>query len=494
MSTQTAGTIAAEHVSKEELERILAVQREAFLREGPPSAEVRRNRIDRLMLAILEAADPLAEALEQDYGRRPVALSKMFDVLSWLSDAKVNRENLDEWMKPVVLEGPPPAFIEQKPKGVVGVMGAWNFPISLTIHPAFAALAAGNRVMMKFPENHPRTGRVLAQAVAKYFAEDEVAVLLGCLETAKEFSTLPLDHIVLTGSPAVGKAVASAAAKNLVPVTLELGGKNPVVLGRDANLEQSAERLAIARAMNGGQVCSCPEYVFVPRANFDTFKTKLEEEFRKLFPTFLDNPAAVAIVNDRNYDRITALIDDATAKGATKLQVVAADEAKSLPSQDKRLIPPTILTDVPAEAKINDEEVFGPVISLFPYDDISEAIDYIQHRPAALCAYYYGEDGDDFQAFVRGTTSGGVTRNDCFAHQTVPGAPFGGVGQSGYGAYHGKAGFDELTHRRTVAAPEGGRSFAEGSTGQPVLNPEVEAGVDQLIAGEVADLQGRLGL
>ena len=494
MSTQTAETVVAEHVSKTELERLLAVQRAAFVREGPPSAEVRRNRIDRLMAAVLEAAAPLAEALEQDYGRRPVTLSKMFDVLSWLEDAKVNRENLEEWMKPVTLAGPPPAFIEQKPKGVVGVMGAWNFPISLTVHPAFAALAAGNRVIMKVPENHPRTGKVLAAAVAKYFPEEEVAVVLGDLQTAIDFSTLQLDHIVLTGSPAVGKAVASAAGKNLVPVTLELGGKNPVVLGRDANLHQAAERLAIARTMNSGQVCSCPEYVFVPREQFDSFKRLLEHEMRELFPTTLDNPAVVAIINERNYARVTNLIDDATAKGAKKVQVVPEDEARSLPSAEKRIIPPTILTDVPADALINDEEVFGPVISLYPYDDIAEAIAFIQHRPAALCAYYFGGDGPDFQAFLRGTTSGGVTRNDCFAHQTVPGAPFGGVGQSGYGAYHGKAGFDELTHRRTVAAPEGERSFAEGSTGQPVLNPAVEAGLDQYIAGELAEVRSRLAL
>ncbi|MEV0692541.1 aldehyde dehydrogenase family protein [Streptomyces sp. NPDC050388] len=493
MSEQNSGTVTAEHVDKKELERVLALQREAFLAEGTPSAEVRRDRIDRLMLAVLEAADPLAEALQEDYGRRPTALSKMFDVLSWLEDVKVNRECLEEWMKPVVLDGPPPAFIEQKPKGVVGVIGAWNFPVSLTVHPAFAALAAGNRVIMKFPENHPRTGRVLAQAVAKYFAEDEVAVVLGDLETARDFSSLPLDHIVLTGSPAVGKAVAGAASANLVPVTLELGGKNPVVLGRDADLDRAAERLALARVMNSGQVCSCPEYVFVPRAHLDTFRTKLEAEFRLLFPTFLENPAAVAIINDRNYERITALIDDATARGATKLQVVAPDEAAHLPSPGKRLIPPTILTDVPADAKINDEEVFGPVISLFPYDDISEAIRYIQVRPAALCAYYYGEDGADFRAFVQGTTSGGVTRNDCFAHQTVPGAPFGGVGHSGYGAYHGKAGFDEFTHRRTVAAPEGDRPFAAGSTGEAVLHPDVEAGLDQFVASEVAALRSRLG-
>ena len=484
----------AEHVSREELERIVAVQRGAFLRDGPPSAQTRRHRIDRLMLAVLDAADDLAQALAQDYGTRPTGLTKLFDILAWVGDAKETRDNLGEWMKSVPLDGPVPAVVEQKPKGVVGVMGAWNFPVTLTVQPAFAALGAGNRVIMKFPEFHPRTGKVFGDAVDKYFGEDEVAVVVGDLHTARAFSELPLDHLVLTGSPAVGRAVATAAGKNLVPLTLELGGKNPVVVGSDADLDLAAHRVALGRMMNSGQVCLCPDYVFVPRDRHDVFVSKLEEAFRQAFPTYLGNPGAVSIVNERNYDRIVALIDDAVSKGAKKKQVVDPQEADLLPSRERRLIPPTILTDVPPHAGISGEEIFGPVIAVYPYDDLAEVISYVNDRPAPLGAYWYGEDGDDFRTFLHRTNSGGVTRNDIFAHQAVAGAPFGGVGGSGYGAYHGKVGFDEFTHRRTVASPLDERSFAEGTTGAAVAAAEVEAGIDQAIAAEIADIKGRLDM
>ncbi|KAF0957697.1 aldehyde dehydrogenase family protein [Rhodococcus sp. T7] len=493
MTIAASHDAATEHISREELQRMVAAQRAAFLREGPPSAETRRRRIDRLMLAVLEAADDLAEALNQDYGTRPVGLTKLFDLMAWVGDAKETRDNLEKWMRSIPLDGPVPAVIDQKPKGVVGVMGAWNFPITLTIQPAFAALGAGNRVIMKFPEFHRRTGKVFRDAVARYFGEDEVAVVVGDLRTAQAFSELQLDHLVLTGSPAVGRAVAAAAGKNLVPLTLELGGKNPVVVADDVDLDLAAHRVAIGRMMNSGQVCLCPDYVFVPRGQHDLFVAKLEGAFRRAFPSYLDNPGVVSIVNGRNYDRIVALIDDAVAKGATKVQIATPTEADQLPSRESRLIPPTILVDVPENATISSEEIFGPVIAVYPYDDVAEVVSYINARPTPLGAYWYGEDTDDFRNFLHRTNSGGVTRNDTFAHQAVAGAPFGGVGGSGYGAYHGKVGFDEFTHRRTVASPVDERSFVDGTIGAVVGSSEVEAGIDQAIAAEIADIRGRLG-
>lgn len=482
--------LTAEPVSREELQRILAVQRVAFLKEGSPTAEVRRNRIDRLSLAILEYADELAEALNLDYGQRPAALTKSFDVLSWVPDAEDLRENLEEWMKPVQLSG---GFIQQKPLGVIGVIGAWNFPLDLTIQPALAALAAGNRVFIKFPDFHVRTGKVLAEAVSRYFGEDEVAVVTGDLQTAQAFSDLEFDKIIFTGSPAIGKVVATAAARNLVPVILELGGKNPVVVARDADLDLAARRVAATRVLNGGQICLCPDYVFVPREHADEFIKKVSDAFMALYPDYLNNPGVVSIVNDRNYDRVVGLIDDAVAKGARKIEVANPDEADALPSRAGRRIAPTLLLDVPESAKISSEEVFGPVLSVYRYDDIHEVIEYVNTRPSPLAAYWYGGDSDEFRLFLDHTTSGGVTRNDGLIHAFLQGAGFGGVGNSGTGAYHGKAGFDEFTHRRTVAVADESKGVSDGLIGRILVSDELVGAVDMGVSASIANIKARLG-
>lgn len=483
-------SLTAEPVSREELERILAVQRAAFLKEGFASAEVRRNRIDRLSLAVLEYADELADALNLDYGQRPSALTKSFDMLSWIPDAQDLRENLEEWMRPVQLQG---GFIQQKPLGVIGVIGAWNFPLDLTIQPALAALAAGNRVFIKFPDFHVRTGKVLAEAVSRYFGEDEVAVVTGDLQTAQAFSELQFDKIIFTGSPAIGKTVAVAAARNLVPVTLELGGKNPVVIAHDADLDLAAKRVADTRVLNGGQICLCPDYVFVPREHADEFIGKVLAEFMALYPDYLSNPGAVSIVNDRNYDRVVGLIDDAVAKGARKIEAVNPDEASALPSRAGRRIAPTLLLDVPEPAKISSEEIFGPVLSVYLYDDVDEVINYVNTRPSPLAAYWYGGDSEEFRLFLDHTTSGGVTRNDGLIHAFLPGAGFGGIGNSGTGAYHGKAGFDEFTHHRTVAVGDEGKGISDGQIGRVLISNELITGVDQAISATIADIKSRLG-
>lgn len=403
MTNVLSDVLTAEPVSRAELDRLVFLQRAAFLKEGSPSAEVRRGRIDRLVLAVLEHADELATALDLDYGQRPTALTKAFDELIFVAPAQELRENLEEWMKPIEVPG---GFIQQKPLGVVGVIGAWNFPFELTIHPALDALAAGNRVIIKFPDFHVRTGKILAQAVSEYLAEDEVAVVTGDLDTARAFSDLPLDHIIFTGSPAIGKMVAEAAGRNLVPVTLELGGKNPVVVARDADFDLAAHRVAGTRVLNGGQICLCPDYAFVPRERGDEFVSKVMSEFRTLFPDYLNNPGAVSIVNDRNFDRVVGLIDDAVAKGATKLQAVNDAEAVELPSKDGRRIPPTVLLDVPESATIAGEEIFGPVLPVYLYDEIDEVVTYVNSRPSPLGAYWYGGDSAEFHRFLNFTTSG----------------------------------------------------------------------------------------
>ncbi|MEU2913934.1 aldehyde dehydrogenase family protein [Streptomyces massasporeus] len=479
---------APTHVDRKELDRLVALQRAAFRAEGDPSADVRRHRVDRLLLAVLDAADEIADALAEDYGRRPATLTKATELLVLIEEARHLRDGLGEWMKPTPVDGPVPAFVQHKPLGVVGVVTAWNFPVGLAVHPALDALAAGNRVIMKFTDLHLRTGEVFARAVAKYLREDEVAVVCGDVETAREFSDLHLDKIIFTGSSAVGKLVAAAAGANLVPVTLELGGKNPVVVAPDADLQLAAHRIATTRMLNGGQVCLCPDYVFVPRSAAEEFTAALQAELAGLFPTYTDNPAAVPLVNARNFDRVLGLIEDAVEKGARRITPIAEE-----PSRVGLLIPPTLLLDVPAEAQIEREEVFGPVLTIHVYDDVAEPISYIADRPSPLAAYWYGEDGDDFRRFLQRTTSGGVTRNDGLLHHSVD-APFGGVGNSGTGAYSGKAGFDEFSHRRPVAAQQGPSGTTDSIVGAPLLDPAVKFGIDQAISGAAADIRARLGL
>lgn len=479
-----APTAPTTGVDRTELERILGVQRAAHLAEGSPSAEVRRDRINRLLLALLENADELAASLDAEYGHRPTGLTKALDILPSLQFSQETLEGIEEWMQPDKVPG---GYIQKKPLGVVGVIGAWNFPFELTLHPAIDALAAGNRVMVKFPDFHPKTGELLAKVIASRLDESEIAIVVGDLDTAQEFSQLAFDHIVFTGSPRIGSIVAEIAGRNLIPTTLELGGKNPVVVSRDADLALAAHRIAGTRMLNGGQICLCPDYVFVPRERVEEFTAALLQEIATAFPDYMSGDGVVSIVNDRNFDRVCGLIDDAVVHGARRLTPDGADQA---PSAEKRLIPPTILLDVPESAAISREEIFGPVLPIYVYDDLDEVIRYINDRPSPLGAYWYGPEGAELDRFLDRTTSGGVTVNDGISHAFLGGAPFGGVGNSGTGAYHGKSGFDRLTHQRTVMIAPAEQGISDGLIGPGLESPQfaefvngaIQQGIDALRA------------
>jgi coniferyl-aldehyde dehydrogenase len=472
-------------VAQNELGRILQIQRASYLAEGTPSAAVRRDRIQRMLLAVLENADELASILGEEYGHRPAALTKALDILPLLQLAQETLGGLEEWMKPDVVTG---GYVQKKPLGVVGVIGPWNFPLELALHPAMDALAAGNRVMIKFTDFHPRTGEALARSIATRLDESEVAVVVGDLDTAQAFSELAFDHIVFTGSPRVGAIVAEIAGRNLVPTTLELGGKNPVIVSRDADFALAAHRVATTRLANGGQICLCPDYVFVPRERLDEFANALVTEFGAALPSNSSDGGTVSIVNDRNFDRVCGLIDDAVAKGARKLVADAAD----VPVKESRLIPPTVLLDVPESATVSSEEIFGPVISVYAYDDLDEVVEYINDRPSPLGSYWFGPEGSELDRFLDRTTSGGVTVNDGIAHVFLGGAPFGGVGNSGTGAYHGKPGFDRLSHHRTVAVSSEEQGLTDGLVGPGLESAEFIGFVDGGIQQGIAALRGQV--
>jgi coniferyl-aldehyde dehydrogenase len=306
--------------------------------------------------------------------------------------------------------------------------------------------------MIKMSEITSRTAELMNELAPEYFRDDELAVVTGGADVAAAFAGLSFDHLFFTGSPSVGSLVQRAAAENLVPVTVELGGKNPVVVAPGADIARSAKRIASARMVNGGQVCVCPDYVLVPDSKLDTFVDVARQTLRDMFPTIVANGDYCSCVNEANFDRVLGLIGDARERGATVETVAPAGEV--LPDRASRKIAPTIVRDVDATMRLAEEEIFGPVLTVQGYATLDDAIETINARPAPLVAYWFGPGGKNFRDFVRRTRSGGVARND-FAAQMIPsGAPFGGVGRSGMGAYHGKAGFDTFSHHRTVVGSD----------------------------------------
>jgi len=431
----------------------LEQQRRSFMADGPPSVAVRRDRIDRLLALVLDNTDAFVDAMSADYGTRSKSASLFTEVVGMISVIEHTRSHVAKWMRPTKLMRAARlcglrAEVQPCPVGVVGIIGPWNFPLNLVVLPASAAFAAGNRVIIKMSEITAHTAELMKSTAPNYFDATELDVVTGGPDVAAAFASLPFDHLFFTGSPSVGSLVQQAAAQNLVPVTLELGGKNPVVVAPNANIRRSAARIARARMVNGGQVCVCPDYVFVPDDQLEAFVEVARQTLRDIFPSIVSNDDYCSSVNQANFERVVGLIEDACANGATVEAIVPQGE--QLPDRASRKIPPTIVRDIDDRMKIADEEIFGPVLAVKGYSRLADAIDYINQRPAPLVAYWYGPDDDDFRAFVRQTRSGGVARND-FAAQMIPSAaPFGGVGRSGMGAYHGKAGFDTFSHYRTV--------------------------------------------
>ncbi len=458
------------------MRRLLDAQRADFLAKGPPSAALRRDRIDRLILLLTENADEFSAALNTDFGNRPHAVNLVSEVAGILADMLATRRHLKAWMRPRRIRSATalglPTMVEKKPLGVVGIIGPWNFPVSLVVQPAASAFAAGNRVMIKFSEVTSRTAELFSAKVPNYFDPTELTVITGGPEVGAAFSALPFDHLFFTGSPQVGALVAEAAGRNLVPVTLELGGKNPAVIARDADVAAAGRRVMAARLANGGQICLCPDYVFVPRARVDEFVTAAAEHAR-IAASAHDGAGLVSIVDEKNFKRVSGLIDDARAQGATVY------DTGTPPDPERRRIPPTVLLGVTDNMLVAREEVFGPVLTVLPYDSIGEVCDYVTARPSPLAAYWYGPDGPGLREFRARTLSGGMTINDFALHCAVMTAPFGGVGRSGSGAYHGKTGFDTFTHERTVTTSRLPVSMAA------LITPPYPAALSPLVSGYV---------
>ena len=433
---------------------LLEIQRTAFRAEGIATAAVRQDRLDRALDLLVTHQTEICDAIAGDFGRRPATLTRFADVLPSVMALKHARRHLRRWMRPepqrVGLPAGAPgvrAEIAYQPLGVVGVISPWNFPITLTFGPLAGILAAGNRCMIKPSELTPAMSALLQRLMRKYFDPREAAVVPGGAEVAEAFSHLPFDHLLFTGSTSVGRRVMAAAAENLVPVTLELGGKSPVLVGRSADLRRAVDRIMLGKLGNAGQMCIAPDYVCLPDELLDGFVQLARSWVERAYPAASSNPDYTSMVSERHAERMRALLADAAAKGA---RVVALDPRGDEGAESPRIIPPALILDVTDQMRVMQEEIFGPLLPLRTYRRIEDSIAEVNSRPRPLALYYFGTDRAEMQRVLAQTISGGVTVNDIAMHFLAEELAFGGVGASGTGAYHGKHGFLRFSHARAV--------------------------------------------
>ena len=428
---------------------LLARQKAAATRVMNPDSAARNERLLKLDAMVQKHADQFCELVSQDFGHRPVMVGQIGDVLAVRSAVRFAHKHLKRWMADrrvgtSVAFMPGSCRVISQPLGVVGIIGAWNYPLQLTLSPLVGALAAGNRAMLKPSELTPLFAEALKQAIAATFAEDEVCVVTGGPAVGQAFAALPFDHLIFTGSTRTGRLVAEAAAKNLTPVTLELGGKSPVIVDASADLAMTADRVAFGKLFNAGQTCIAPDYALVPRPMLEPFVASLQKAVTKQYPTIAANPDYTSIINDTHFARVTGLVDDAKAQGARAIEIGSAVGGNA------RTIVPTLLLNVTDDMAVMQEEIFGPVLPILTYDRIEDAIGFVAARPRPLSLYWFGTEDAARDKVLNETIAGGVSINETMMHVVQEGLPFGGVGPSGMGHYHGEYGFRQLSKEKPV--------------------------------------------
>ena len=437
------------------MQEILARQRAAFAAELPVSAAIRKDRLRRALDLLLGHKDALVKALSDDFGHRSAFGSLVTDLMASVRPLKHALAHVDAWMRPEKRKLDFPlgllgarARVEFQPKGVIGVISPWNFPVSLTFSPLADIFAAGNRAMVKPSEFTPRTSALMAELAAKHFDATELAFIVGGPEVGKEFSSLAFDHLVFTGATPIARHILRAAAENLVPVTLELGGKSPVIIGRSADLAAATERIALGKMMNAGQICLAPDYVLAPKDLEAEVIDGLAAAAARMYPTLLTNDNYTSVVNDRHRERLCGLVDDAVGKGAELVVVNPANE--DFKAGGARKMPLHLLHKVRDDMRVMQEEIFGPILPIKAYEAFDEAILHINRGDRPLGLYYFGADAAEERRVLDQTVSGGVTLNDVMFHALAEDLPFGGIGPSGMGGYHGHDGFKTFSHAKAV--------------------------------------------
>ncbi len=434
---------------------VLAAQRAAFTAELPVSLAIRADRLKRAKAMIQTHAGRFCDALCDDFGHRSRDQSMLTDIAGSIAPIDHALRHMARWARPERRAVPFPlgllgarARVEFQPKGVVGVIAPWNFPVNLVMGPVAGAFAAGNRVMVKTSEFTPAVAALFEEVAPSYYDQDELAFVSGGPEVGQAFAALPFDHLLFTGATGIGRHILRAAADNLTPVTLELGGKSPAIIGAGADLRQAGERIALGKMLNAGQICLAPDYVLTPVACEAAVIASLKTAAAAMYPTLLANPDYTAIVNDRRHRRLTDWLADARAKGA-RIEIVNP-AGEDIAASNSRKMPLHIVSEVTDDMVLMQEEIFGPVLPVVRYDGIDDAIARINRGPRPLGLYHFGRDAAERRRVLDRTVSGGVTLDDVVFHVSVEDLPFGGIGASGTGAYHGRDGFRTFSHARAV--------------------------------------------
>ena len=454
MSVQALRRESSPSITEDQLDAALARQRAAFFEEGPPTLAERRVRLRKLLRMVLDNEDRIVAAIDQDFGGRSSGESERLEILPTVLGLRHTLRHLRRWMRPERRSThwatwPSRARVHHVPLGVVGIISPWNFPLYLALGPLTAALAAGNRAMLKPSELTPTFSALLAQLIAKTFPPQLVTVATGGPEVAKAFSRLPFDHLLFTGSTSIGRLVMRAASENLVPVTLELGGKSPAFIGRDFPLDGSLDSLVYGKLLNAGQTCVAPDYLLVHESRRDELVDALRASVARLYPQLAQNPDYTAIINERHYERLRGTLSDASDKGATLIELNPGDESREQ-LEEARKLAPTVLLDVDDSMTAMQDEIFGPIWPVVSYAELDEAIDYVTARPRPLAAYIYSHDRGTIERVSKKVVAGALSVNAIAVHVAQDDLPFGGVGTSGMGAYHGREGFLTFSHARAT--------------------------------------------
>lgn len=434
----------------------LMTLRTAFEAQRFPGAAERIDRIDRCVDLMVENEQAICDAVQKDFGVRGPIMSSMGELMGPIMHARFVRSHLGKWMRPEKRRTNFPygllggrTYIEHQPLGVVGIMVPWNGPVGVAMIGMIDAFSAGNRCMVKLSENAPNAAELLIGLAPQYFAADEIAFVTGPHQVGQAFAELPFDHIVFTGGTEIGRSVMASAARNLVPVTLELGGKCPAIVAHDANFELAANRIAAGRLVNSGQGCITPDYALVPHANLAEFSDLTAQAIRTLYPTIQGNDDYTSMINDRHFSRVVSYIEEARCAGCEIIEVKPHGTPAADPAT--RLIAPTLIVNPDPELKVMREEIFGPVLPIVPYDTLEDAVAFVNSRPKPLALYYFGQNDRGKRQVLENTMSGGVTVNDSLMHLVMADLPFGGVGGSGMGRYWGgDSGFRNLSNPRGV--------------------------------------------
>ena len=466
------------------MQQILEKQKIQSRRQTYPSLSIRIDRLDRMLDMMLEYQKQIPEVLSEDFGHRPEMLTKFSELAATFDSIHYIKKNLKSWMKPEKRKASAPfnlfgakAYIQYQPVGVVGIISPWNYPFNLTYGPLAVVLAAGNRAMIKPSEFTPRSSSLMKSMINKYFDDDEVEVFPGDASVGQEFSSLVFDHLLFTGSTSVAKKVMEAASKNLVPITLELGGKSPAIIGENADLKKASDRIWNGKLMNAGQTCIAPDYVFVEEKLLGDWMEASISSISTMYPSIFDNDDYTSIVNEGHFQRLESYLEDAKNKGADVIEINPAKEDKSQRTHNKMM--PTVVLKATDDMLVMQEEIFGPIMPVKTYSKIDQAVDYVNLHERPLGLYYFGNQKAEEQFVMSNTISGGAALNDVIFQFIQEDLPFGGIGPSGMGHYHGIEGFKTFSHARGVYK----QTPVEGVL--KLMRPPFGKLVDQIVATRI---------